>query len=335
MTREEFIAKYGKTFVADDKGGNAASEVAGMDVGNYYDMFLGPDAKSTMTVGGWDNPHEVPIQWGQGRYSDSNPAFDAWSNVDPHPESNRGNGLDEAWKAVGRPLATMAAMYGGINALGGLTGAGEALGATATPVTGGSVTGTALAPLGAEGITGASFGSGIGGDLLASTPGFEGALSGGSLGSVDIGSSLMPAASGSGLWDSIKGAGSLLKGNSGLAQLAGAGLGALASGDTQTKASSSKDPWSEAVPYLKDNLKTNANMQEYYRQNPFSTEQKTAYQGLLNTLANNQANAPGLLANASAFGQSSRGKMPAMQGLLSGTQAAPIDWAQYTNIGRK
>jgi hypothetical protein len=328
MTREEFIAKYGKTFVADDKGGNAASEVAGMDVGNYYDMFLGPDAKSTMTVGGWDNPHEVPIQWGQGRYSDSNPAFDAWSNVDPHPESNRGNGLDEAWKAVGRPLATMAAMYGGINALGGLAG-----GSDLAFMQNGQV--AAANPVAVEGVTGSSFGSGIGGDLLASTPGYESALSGGALGSVDIGSSLMPAASGSGLWDSIKGAGSLLKGNSGLAQLAGAGLGALASGDTQTKASSSKDPWSEAVPYLKDNLKTNANMQEYYRANPFSTEQKTAYQGLLNTLANNQANAPGLLANASAFGQSSRGKMPAMQGLLSGTQAAPIDWAQYTNIGRK
>jgi hypothetical protein len=76
-------------------------------------------------------------------------------------------------------------------------------------------------------------------------------------------------------------------------------------------------------------------MQEYYRQNPFSSEQKTAYQGLLNSVANGQANVPGLLQNASNFGKSSRGKMPAMQGLLSGTQAAPIDWASYSNIGRK
>ena len=345
MTREEFIAKYGKTFVADDKGGNAASEVAGQDVAEYYDRYIGPNALGydTMRVGefGLDTAQIAPIwQRSASKYSNSAQANDAdgwtaYDYVNPHPTSNDLGGLGEAWKAVGRPLATMAAMYYGGNALGGLTGAGEALGATATPVTGGSVTGTALAPLGAEGITGASFGSGIGGDLLASTPGFEGALSGGALGSAGIGSSLVPAASGGGLLETFKDAGSFLKSNSGLTQLVGAGLGALASGDTQTKASSSKDPWSEAVPYLKDNLKTNANMQEYYRQNPFSTEQKTAYQGLLNTLANNQANAPGLLANASAFGQSSRGKMPAMQGLLSGTQAPAIDWNQYANIGRK
>lgn len=237
MTREEFIAKYGKTFVADDKGGNAASEVAGQDVGSYYDMFLGPDAKTTMTVGGWDNPNETPIQWGQNRYSDSNPAFDAWYNVDPHPESNRGNGLDEAWKAVGRPLATMAAMYGGINALGGL-GAGSDVASFDL----GQTAGFDAVP-----VEGSSFGSGIGGDLLASTPGYESALSGGALGSAEIGSSLVPAASGSGLLGTLKGAGSFLKENSGLAQLGGAALGALASGDTQTKASSSKDPWSEAV----------------------------------------------------------------------------------------
>lgn len=338
MTRDEFIKKYGTTFVADDKGGNAASEVAGMDVGNYWDMYLGPNAQQPYD--GYGNP-TVPLWMSTaGKYSNSAQANDedgwtAYDYVNPHPTSNDLGGLGEAWRQVGRPLATMAAMYGGINALGGLGGAGEALGATATPVTGGSVTGTALAPLGAEGITGASFGSGIGGDLLASTPGFEGALSGGALGSAGIGSSLVPAASGGGLLETFKDAGSFLKSNSGLTQLVGAGLGALASGDTETKSSSSKDPWAPAQPYLLDNLKTNANMQEYYRQNPFSTEQKTAYQGLLNTLANNQANAPGLLANASAFGQSSRGKMPAMQGLLSGTQAPAIDWNQYANIGRK
>lgn len=135
---------------------------------------------------------------------------------------------------------------------------------------------------------------------------------------------------------SLGSVGSFLKNSPGLTQLAGAGLGALAnSKDTQNTNTQSTDPWAPAQPYLKDNLQTNANMQEYYRANPFSSEQKTAYQGLLNTLANNNANVPALLANAGNFGQSSRGKMPAMAGLLSGTQAAPIDWNAYANIGRK
>ena len=74
-------------------------------------------------------------------------------------------------------------------------------------------------------------------------------------------------------------------------------------------------------------------MQAYYRANPFSTEQKNAYQGLLDTNANAKANVAGLLSNANAFQQSKRGVMPAMTGLLSGTKADPIDWAKYTNIG--
>ena len=115
----------------------------------------------------------------------------------------------------------------------------------------------------------------------------------------------------------------------------GAVGGAAASGDKTTSNSSSRDPWAPAQPYLIDNLKTNANAQEFYRQNPFSDLQKQQYQGLFNNLANSQANIPGLLANASNFGKSSRGQMPAMQGLLSGTQAAPINFDQYANIGRR
>lgn len=111
--------------------------------------------------------------------------------------------------------------------------------------------------------------------------------------------------------------------------------GAAASGDTTTSNSSNRDPWGPAQPYLLDNLKTNANAQEFYRANPFSDLQKQQYQTLFNSLANSQANMPGLLANATNFGQSSRGRMPAMQGLISGTQGAPIDWSQYANIGRR
>jgi len=116
--------------------------------------------------------------------------------------------------------------------------------------------------------------------------------------------------------------------------LAAAG-GAAASKDSTTSKSSTNEPWAEAKPYLLDNLKTNAAMQEHYRANPFSDLQKQQYQGLFDSLANSKANVPGLLANANSFSQSRRGQMPAMQGLLSGTQAAPINFAQYQNIGRK
>ena len=144
--------------------------------------------------------------------------------------------------------------------------------------------------------------------------------------------SLAPGIGSSSMLDT---AGSWLKDNPTLAKIVGAGMGAASAKDTQTSASQSKDPWLPAQKYLLDNLQTNANMQEHYRANPFSNEQKTAYQGLLNTVANNQANAAPMTANANAFMQSNRGRMPQMQGLLSGTQAAPIDWNAYANIGRK
>jgi len=131
MTRDDFIKKYalgdGGTFVANDKGGNAASEVAGQNVADYYDTYLSKDAKQTQTLRSVEgDTREVPIEWGGGRYSNTHPYFDGYDNVNPHPESNRGNGLDEAWKAV-RPLAAIGAMaYGGwaLSGTGAATGAG-------------------------------------------------------------------------------------------------------------------------------------------------------------------------------------------------------------------
>lgn len=128
MTRDDFIKKYGTTFVANDKGGNAASEVAGQDTGSYYDQYLTPNAKKTYSLShGWDNdPTEEAITFGGGRYENSIPGFDAYDNVNPHPESSRGNGLEEAWRQVGRPAAMMAGMAYGLPALAngmGLTGA--------------------------------------------------------------------------------------------------------------------------------------------------------------------------------------------------------------------
>ena len=205
--------------------------------------------------------------------------------------------------AKGEFFGALAAALGGQALAGGFGSA--AGGATAAPVTGGTlgVTGSALPELGAAVGTGMSTGA-----ADAALAAFDATGAGGASGGI----------------------GSLL-GNKSLVQLGGGLLGALAGKDTTTSAS--KDPWGPAQPYLKDNLAQNAAMQEHYRLNPFSNEQKAAYQGLLDTNANNQANAPIMQANANNFMQSKRGSMPAMQGLLSGTKAAPIDWAKYV-IGK-
>ena len=244
-------------------------------------------------------------------------------------------------------LTALAAM-GGISALGGaFSGAGAASGgATASggAAAGGSAAGSAATPfsfatpeimtagtgldLGAVGTTAAIPGE-------AAAAGFSG-IGSGAAGSAGIGSGTAlggaSAAGGGGIAGTI---GSFIKDNPILAQLGGAAIGALTGKDTTTSTSSSRDPWAPAQPYLLDNLKTNANAQEHYREKPFSDLQQQQYGGLFNSLANSQANVPGMLANSNSFMQSKRGQMPAMQGLLSGTQAAPIDWSQYANIGRR
>ena len=341
MSREDFLKKYGQTFVADDKGGNAASEVAGQDVGAYYDNYLADGATGDSSGFG-------------GKYRDANPYFDAWDNVDPHPESQDLGGVGEFWRQIGRPAATAAAMYLGVNALGGLMGgsgtAAGVTGATTAPVTGGTlgVTGTALpelAAIGGESVAGLG---GLEAGGLGAFPSAMGTETGFGMGFGSAGAGagiegyggvtglLAPGGSAIGSSSMIDKAGQFIKDNPTLAKIGGAAVGAFAnSKDTKNTNTQSTDPWAPAQPYLLDNLKTNAAMQEHYRANPFSNEQKTAYQGLLNTVANNSANAAPMMANANSFMQSSRGRTPAMQGLLSGTQADPIDWTQYANIGRK
>ena len=144
MTRDQFLAKYaigpGGTFVADNRGGNAASEVAGQSVAQYYDNFLAPNAQApTYTDFQGDTR---TLGWGSGsKYANSNPNFDAWDNVNPHPESNDLGGLGEAWRQVGRPVATAAGMYYGLSALTG--GAGSVAGAEGFSTAGGGSAGAA------------------------------------------------------------------------------------------------------------------------------------------------------------------------------------------------
>ena len=79
--------------------------------------------------------------------------------------------------------------------------------------------------------------------------------------------------------------------------VAGAVVGGLmgggGGGGSQT---ASKEPWAEAAPWIKDNIKTGQDLQRYYQQNPFNSLQQTGYQNQFADLDHfrNQM-APGLM----------------------------------------
>ena len=162
--------------------------------------------------------------------------------------------------------------------------------------------------------------AGVSGSVAGGLGGTAGALSG-------AGGGLM-----SGLGGAASAAGNFLKDNQGLATLGAGLLGTALNKDTTT--TNSKDPWGPAQQYMKDNLATNARMQAHYQANPFSQEQKTAYQGLLDTNANGLSNAGNYAQIAQNFMGSNRGLMGQMPTLNTGVKAAPIDWAKYANIGK-
>lgn len=165
MSRGDFLKKYalgqGGTFLADDKGGNSASEVAGQSVAEYYDKYLADGvAPRTMSVGGDGSTETVPWNWGGGTTRDAlkqQIGLDAWSNVDPHPESNQQDGWNDAWQQVGKPIAMAAGMAYGVGALGGAAGAGSGAAAAASPYAISGGTGTLGA--GSAATTGAAMGS--------------------------------------------------------------------------------------------------------------------------------------------------------------------------------
>ena len=71
------------------------------------------------------------------------------------------------------------------------------------------------------------------------------------------------------------------------------GGGGGGGGGSQT---ASKEPWAEAAPWIKDNIKTGQDLQRYYQQNPFNSLQQTGYQNQFADLDHfrNQM-APGLM----------------------------------------
>ena len=203
--------------------------------------------------------------------------------------------------AVGGPMdglytaiALMLGGYLGGTALsgaeaGGLSGLDAAMvdagaGATNVGAAGGAV-GGAAGGAGAVGGGAGAVGGGAGGlsGWDAAMAGADG-LSGAGAGATNVG-----AVTGGGL-------GSL--GMSDLAKLGLAGLAAYDSRDQQS--TSSRDPWGPAQPYLRAMMADGASLYDRYKNNPFSEQQKTAYNnlgGLLNTI---NSNAGGLMSGFQA-----------------------------------
>ncbi len=115
-----------------------------------------------------------------------------------------------------------------------------------------------------------------------------------------------------------------------LGPIAGSVVGGLMSGDSQQSQTASKEPWKDAAPWLRENLRTGQGLQSYYQQNPFNPQQQTAYQNTFGDLdAFRSQMAPGLMgfANKLMGGSYQRGGSTAganggasMGGLLGGGQ---------------
>lgn len=76
--------------------------------------------------------------------------------------------------------------------------------------------------------------------------------------------------------------------------IAGAVVGGLMSdGGSQT---ASKEPWSEAAPWLRENIAQGRNLQSYYQQNPWNALQQAAYQNTFSDIDNFRSSiAPGMM----------------------------------------
>lgn len=120
-----------------------------------------------------------------------------------------------------------------------------------------------------------------------------------------------------------------------LGPIAGSVVGGLMSGDSEQSQTASKEPWKDAAPWLRENLRTGQGLQGYYQQNPFNPQQQASYQNTFGDIdAFRNQMAPGLMGFANKLMGSSyqRGGSTAgangavggggMGGLLSSGQAA-------------
>lgn len=78
--------------------------------------------------------------------------------------------------------------------------------------------------------------------------------------------------------------------------LGSAALGAMGSGDQQQSTEQKKTPWEPAQPWMKANLQSGQDLQQYMQKNPFNAQQKIGYQNLFGGIDQmNQQIAPGLM----------------------------------------
>jgi len=81
--------------------------------------------------------------------------------------------------------------------------------------------------------------------------------------------------------------------------LAGAAAGAMSSGDQQQTTEQKRTPWEPAQPWMKANLQSGQDLQQYMQKNPFNAQQKIGYQNLFGGIDSmNQQIAPGLMGMA-------------------------------------
>ncbi len=113
--------------------------------------------------------------------------------------------------------------------------------------------------------------------------------------------------------------------------VAGSVVGGLMSdgGEEQT---ATKEPWSAAAPWLRENIAQGQNLQAYYQQNPWNSLQQTGYQNIYGDLDNfRNSIAPGMMdfANRLMGTNYSRGGTT----MQNKPQAMPRSGAQSGNGG--
>jgi hypothetical protein len=114
----------------------------------------------------------------------------------------------------------------------------------------------------------------------------------------------------------------------------------MSDGEQQT---ATKEPWSAAAPWLRQQLEQGQNLQAYYQQNPWNNLQQTAYQNTFSDIDQfRNSMAPGLMDFANRLmGQNySRGGTPQraqgiglMSGGQSGGQSGPFSVAPNRSYG--
>ncbi len=81
-----------------------------------------------------------------------------------------------------------------------------------------------------------------------------------------------------------------------LGPIAGSVVGGLMSDDSQQSQTATKEPWKDAAPWLRENLRTGHGLQGYYQQNPFNPQQQASYQNIFGDIdAFRNQMAPGLM----------------------------------------